>query len=153
MIRAIIFDWGRTLYDSERGALFPGVPDLLTALAQRYDLAIVSLVSGEYERRVAERRETLRATGIAPLFAAVRFVPADKDGAYLATLAELGVQPAEVAIVDDRAGRGIAWGNRHGATTVWLRRGCFVDELPDAMTGWPTHTIGEIAEVATVLAG
>jgi len=32
MLKAIIFDWGRTLYDSEQGALFPAVPTLLAEL-------------------------------------------------------------------------------------------------------------------------
>ena len=153
MIEAIIFDWGRTLYDSEREALFPEVPGLLPHLARSYRLAIVSLVSSDYERRAAERRAALRAMGLEPYFAAVRFVAADKDRAYTETLAELGVGPAAVAIVDDRARRGIAWGNRHGATTVWLRRGRFADEIPDADTGAPTHTIGAIGALATVFLG
>lgn len=151
MIKAIIFDWGRTLYDNERGALAAGVPGLLMTLGQRYTLAIVSLVSGDYERRTAERRAVLRATALEPLFAAVRFVPADKDRAYVDTLAELGVQESEVAIVDDRARRGIAWGNRHGALTIWLRRGRFAAELPDAETGIPSHTIADLSELARLL--
>lgn len=151
MIDAIIFDWGRTLYDSEVGALFPEVPELIPRLARSYRLAIVSLVSGDYAARSAARLAMLRDSGLESHFAAVRFVASDKDRAYDETLAELGVAPSAVAIVDDRARRGIAWGNRHGATTIWLRRGRFADELPDAATGDPTHTLGAIGELAALL--
>jgi FMN phosphatase YigB (HAD superfamily) len=151
MIRAIIFDWGRTLYDSDSGALFPRVPELLATLARRYRLAIVSLVSGDFDTRAAERCAVLRNAGIEHLFTVVRFVAADKDRAYAETLAALGVSASEVAIVDDRARRGIAWGNRHGTTTIWLRRGRFANEAPDETTGVPAHTIADIAELARLL--
>jgi len=151
VIKAIIFDWGRTLYDSEQGRLGAGVPDLLSTLARRYTLAIVSLVSGEYERRSAERWQILRDSGIESRFAAARFVATDKDRAYVETLAELRVRAQEVAIVDDRVRRGIAWGNQHGALTAWLCRGRFAAELPDAVTGKPAHTISELSELARLL--
>jgi FMN phosphatase YigB (HAD superfamily) len=151
MIRAIIFDWGRTLYDSERGALSPAVPALLAGLSRRYALAIVSLVSGDYAPRVSARRAILAEADIARFFAVTAFVADDKAGAYRGVLALLALSATEVAIVDDRARRGIAWGNARGATTIWLRRGRFADELPDAATGPPTHTIGAIEEVAGLL--
>lgn len=151
MIKAIIFDWGRTIYDSEQRGFAVGTPDLLRTLAQHYKLAIVSLISGDYERRLAARQQLLRDSGIESCFATVRFVAADKDGAYVETLAELGVQAQEAVIVDDRARRGIAWGNRHGALTIWLRRGRFAAEFPDEVTGAPTHTIGELHELSRIL--
>jgi len=138
MIRAIIFDWGRTLYDSEHAALFPAVPALLAALSQRYTLAIVSLVSGDYAPRVAARRAAIAEADIERFFEVIAFVPDDKEGAYRDVLAQLALSPNEVAVVDDPMRRGISWGNAHGATTIWLQRGRFADELPDAVTGQPT---------------
>jgi FMN phosphatase YigB (HAD superfamily) len=93
----------------------------------------------------------LRDAGLERYFAAIQFVPSDKDRAYAEVLAARGVRPDEIAIVDDRALRGIAWGNRHGATTIWLRRGRFAAELPDATTGLPTYTIADVTEVARLL--
>ncbi len=151
MLKAIIFDWGRTLYDSEQGALFPAVPTLLAELSRRYTLAIVSLVSGDYAHRVAARRATIAAANIERFFAAIAFVPDDKEGAYRNVLARLALPATDVAIVDDRVRRGIAWGNAQGATTIWLRRGRFAAELPDAATGLPTYTIGAVEEIATIL--
>lgn len=151
MIRAIVFDWGRTLYDSETADFFPAVPDLLADLSGRYKLAIVSLVSGDYDTRLAARQSALREADLARFFSIVRFVPLDKEAAYEETLVAFDVRGDEVAIVDDRASRGIAWGNRRGATTIWLRRGRFADELPDRETGEPTHTITEIGDLAALL--
>jgi FMN phosphatase YigB (HAD superfamily) len=150
VITAIVFDWGRTLYDSEREALFPEVPDLVPRLARDYRLAIVSLVTGDYAARVAARSAALRDSGLEAYFSAVHFVSVDKDAAYVEALAELGVSPTTTAIIDDRVRRGIAWGNQHGATTVWLRRGRFANELPDAATGEPTYTIAAIGELAAL---
>jgi FMN phosphatase YigB (HAD superfamily) len=153
MLKALIFDWGRTLYDNEQDALFPEASGTVTALARHYTLAIVSLVSGDYAARRDQRLTALHQSGLEQHFAAVEFVAEDKDAAYERVLAVLGTRPEEVAIVDDRAVRGIGWGNRRGATTIWLRRGRFADELPDDDTGPPTHTITNIAELPIVLGG
>jgi FMN phosphatase YigB (HAD superfamily) len=152
MIRAILFDWGRTLYDSERGALFPEVAGVASRLARRHRLAIVSLLTAaDYEARLAERYRVLRVADLERHFAPILFAPRDKDALYRRALAELGLRAEEVAVVDDRAVRGIRWGNHHGATTIWLRGGAFAGEAPDAETGAPTHTIGSLGELEEAL--
>ena len=152
MVRAILFDWGRTLFDSERGALFPEAVAVVERLSRTHTLAIVSLATGDnWAERVEARRGVLRESGIEPYFARALFDPADKDRLYAEALAALGVRAGEVAIVDDRAARGVRWGNRHGAVTVWLRRGKFARELPGEETGRPTHTIGSLAELVGLL--
>ena len=147
----VIFDWGRTLYDPDAGALFADAAPVVFTLAATYRLAIVSLVSGDYQARVADRYAVLRAQGIERHFAAILFGRADKDHLYRQALVALGLPAPRVAVVDDRLVRGIAWGNRHGAVTVWFRNGTFRDELPDAATGTPTYTIGRLREVGAVL--
>lgn len=150
-VEAVIFDWGRTLYDSDKGDLFPGVPDLLARLARRYRLAIVSLITGDYDARLAGRLALLRERNIARHFSVVLFGRDDKDGLYATALARLQLDARDVAIVDDRVVRGIRWGNRRGATTIWLRGGKFAGELPDDETGRPTHTIGSITDLDGLL--
>src|SRR4051812_36881624 len=101
MIKAVIFDWGRTLYDSDAGVIFPGVPVLLAGLARRHQLAIVSLVTGDFAARVAARRAVLREADLEPFFAVVSFVPAEKERAYEGVLTALGAAAQEVVVVDD----------------------------------------------------
>jgi FMN phosphatase YigB (HAD superfamily) len=152
MIAAVIFDWGRTLWDSDAGALFPDVIPVLDYLAPRYRLAIVSLAtSPNHAARAAERRAAIATHGLARYFDPVIFAVEDKDRAYADALRDLSLLPAQVAIVDDRTRRGIRWGNQHGALTIWFRNGKFADELPDDDTGSPTYTIVRLAKLRGVL--
>ena len=91
---------------------------MVTTLAATYRLALVSLVSGDFHARVAERYAVLRAQGIERHFAAILFGRADKDRLYRQALVALGLPAPRVAVVDDRLVRGIAWGNRQGAMTI-----------------------------------
>jgi len=146
-LAGLIFDYGRTLYDPATGDVLPDAAPTLAALAAMHRLAIVSLVGGDdYPGRRAARVALLRDRDLARHFAAT-----DKDGLYRRALADLDLAATRVAIVDDRVCRGIARGNRHGATTIWFRNGRFRDELPDATTGQPTYTITTLAALPAVL--
>ncbi len=146
-IKAIIFDWGRTLYDSENQELFPGTEKVLQFLSKLYLLVVVSLASdGNIEKRI----QVLHECGIEKYFAAVYFAQNDKDSLYAIALSRLLLTPREVVIVDDRAIRGIKWGNAHGATTIWLRRGKFMHEEPDQETGPPTYVISTLEEICSL---
>ncbi len=151
-LRGIIFDWGRTLYDSDHAALFPEAVRVVERLSARYALAIVALITrGDFETAEEERRAILRASGLEQHFSSPLFAPADKDSLYPLALRRLCLSPREVAIVDDRVIRGVRWGNRAGATTIWLRRGQFAQELPDEETGAPTHTIANLVQLLDIL--
>ena len=148
MIKAIIFDWGRTLYDTENQALFPGTEKVLQLLSRLYLLVIVSLAS---DGNIEKRMQVLRELGIEKYFAAVFFAQNDKDSLYALALSHLAIAPGEIVIVDDRVMRGIKWGNTCGATTIWLRRGKFMNEEPSKETGPPTYVISTLEEVCSLL--
>ena len=149
MTKLIIFDWGRTLFDNDANALFPETKGLLAHLASKYTLAIVSIAKPE---DIERREHVIDEHSLRPLLASIMFVGSnEKDAAYAKTLQQLGVAPQETVIVDDRVVRGIAWGNHHGATTIWLQKGKFADELPNETTGEPTHTIHELRELYAIL--
>ncbi len=148
MVKAVIFDFGRTLYDRDNDRFFLEVPEVLEKLAPKYKLAIVSMaVSDDPE----ERKGVLRENSLEKYFDSIFFVKEDKDSAYEQALLELGVSPEEVAVVDDRIKRGIAWGNRRGATTIWFRNGKFKDELPGEETGEPAHIVTNLSELEGIL--
>lgn len=143
-IKAIIFDWGRTLYNPDIKQPFPGVMNLLEYLSGKYTLAIVALASdGNVERRM----RVIREHDMGKYFASI-FIEGgnDKDRLYDALLVKLAIPSKEAAIVDDRVVRGIRWGNQHGCVTVWMKQGKFSAELPDKDTGRPRHTIHDIRE-------
>jgi FMN phosphatase YigB (HAD superfamily) len=144
MIKGIIFDWGRTLYDPEAGALFPGTLSVLQSLAQKYRLAVVSLVG---DGDVKRRWRIFKEAGVAQFFMSTQFATGNKPALFAAALRDLGLTASEVAIVDDRVVRGIAWGNQHGAITIWVKRGKFSDETPDRASGAPRHVIRNLSEL------
>lgn len=147
MMRAIIFDWGRTLYDSESQALFPRTKEVLQVLSRRYLLAIVSLAS---DGNIEERQQMLQAFDIKKYFTSIHFDQKDKDHLYMLALSTLGLLPREVVIVDDRVIRGIRWGNIHGAMTIWIKQGKFMHEEPNGETGMPTYTIRTLEEICSL---
>lgn len=152
MTKAIIFDWGRTLFDRDNDGLFPETKALVRDLSERYTLAIVSLAPKEL---IETRRQVVTDESLEQYFASIEFVDAKEDGAkdraYERTLKHLTVQSSEVAIVDDRMVRGIAWGNRHGCTTIWFCNGRFSNEKPTDETGQPSYTITSLDDLKGIL--
>lgn len=147
-ITTIIFDWGRTIHDPERDVLFEGVTELIPEFAKKYKLALVSLAKSDTPET---RRVRIAESGIAQFFEHILVGEHDKNEMYEKLLDNLGIEPSKIALVDDRTIRGIAWGNRNGATTIWFRNGKFAGELPDKNTGTPTHIITSFKELKNIL--
>ncbi|MBI3335415.1 MAG: HAD hydrolase-like protein [Candidatus Portnoybacteria bacterium] len=147
-INAIIFDWGRTLYDHDNEQLFPEAKEVLEYLSKKYMLAIVSLAT---DGNIAKRWKIIIENDLGKYFDSILFDPEDKGRLYEITLQTLNVKPEEVVIVDDRTVRGIQWGNEHGTMTIWVKKGKFSNELPNDQIGQPTHTIETLTELKTLL--
>ena len=147
-IKAIIFDWGKTLHDPTIDALFPGAAEVVRILHEKYTLALISLAVSETSD---VRRKKIDESGIAQYFKIILVDTDNKDAMYERVIQDLGVSPPEVAVVDDRVVRGVAWGNHHGAATIWIQQGEFADELPDEHTGKPTYIIKDISELKNIL--
>ncbi len=146
-IKAVIFDWGRTIYDKENEALFPETKETLGYCSKKYPLAIVSLaVDNDIEGRFSK----LDRYDIRKYFKLALFHISDKDSLFRNAVGNLGCSPEEVAVVDDRMRR-LAWPIKHGCTVLWLCRGKFANELPDEASGKPTHTISSLDEVKKIL--
>ncbi|KKU82821.1 MAG: 2-haloalkanoic acid dehalogenase, partial [Parcubacteria group bacterium GW2011_GWA2_47_8] len=93
----------------------------------------------------------IKASGLERYFSLILVDSDHKDALYDKALKKLKVQASEIVVVDDRVVRGIAWGNRVGATTIWVKRGKFADELPTKATGYPTYTISDIEACAKII--
>jgi FMN phosphatase YigB (HAD superfamily) len=143
-IKFIIFDWGGTLHDPMAKELFPGTVEVLDKLSKAYTLALVSLAKSQ---PYAERMKSIEENGIVPYFKKILVDEEDKDDLYEKLVRDFNMKPENIAVVDDRTIRGIAWGNRRGTMTVWVKRGRFANELPNEITGEPTHTIEDLNEL------
>lgn len=139
-IQAVIFDWANTLWDSAnllRQAPVPGAQQILDYCSAKYGLALVSIARIETPR---QRRARVERLGWDRYFQCLDIVMLNKDAAYERTAARLGVPCREIAVVDDMVHRGVAWGNRRGCLTIWLCRGRYAKQLPNARSGQPSYT-------------
>ncbi len=147
-VKAVIFDYGWTLSDPNDGGFFSDVKETLAYLSPKYMLAIVSKASGSTP---SERIASLKSFGVYDYFSSILFHETDKDGIFQETLRKLKVDANETAVVGDEMKREIAWGNKNGALTIWLRKGDFINELPNKETGNPDFEIKELSDIIKII--
>ncbi|MBI4054421.1 MAG: HAD hydrolase-like protein [Candidatus Doudnabacteria bacterium] len=150
--KAVIFDWGRTLFDSEAKSEFPEAKEVLEHCAGKgYKMAVVSLVTQHANSTLKERKRQIAESPLKKFFEIALVTDTDKDALFEQVVKELGLPREEIMIVDDRTVRGIRYGTRRGHPTVWLQKGKFSGELPDAETGRPDYVISELKELLGIL--
>lgn len=133
----IIFDLNRTLFDPETGALVSGALSVLEHFYTKgYPLHLVS-------KREGGRDELIDDFDIRRFFTTVSFVE-DKAVPVQKIKEE---SEGEVYVVGDYLKSEIRAGNMAGATTIWLRRGKFMEVNPEHEHEVPNHTIGELEEL------
>ena len=112
-------------------------------------MALVSKVSGNH---TVEGRTQLIENSPLRQYLDLFFVTAEYKDKFLDEIVRNWDLPrSEIMIVDDRTVRGIKYGNEHGHPTVWLEKGKYAQELPNAETGQPTHRIRELRELFEIL--
>lgn len=148
----IIFDWGRTLFDSDAKREFPEAEQILTLCQQRgYRLAVVSLVSVHSNANLQERTQQIERSSLRRFFEMTAVTDEDKDKIMDEVVMKLNLPRKEILIVDDRVVRGIKYGNLRNHPTVWLQKGKFEHELPNAETRSPSFTIHSLSELVEIL--
>ncbi|MDE1827720.1 MAG: HAD family hydrolase [Candidatus Micrarchaeota archaeon] len=145
--KAIIFDWGRTLYDKENEKLFPETVEVLDFCSKKYDLAIVSLAT---DNQIEGRFAKLDRFDLRKYFKLALFHASDKDSLFRNAVGNLNLPPEQVLVVDDRARR-LGWAIKSGCRTIWIRRGKFSSETPDAETGTPNFTVDSLKEILRIV--
>lgn len=140
----IIFDWGGTLWNHQASQPYPGALSTISFLSRWHRLHLVSMIqSTPFTERLAQ----IETSGLAHYFRSVQVVTVDKDVAFDFVLDQGPYSPDEAAVVDDHVIRGIRWGNRRGAATVWLRQGPRRVVQPTPATGNPTIAIDSISDL------
>ncbi len=149
MIKAIIIDWGRTLWDNEKGVLFPGTREIIEYLKTKgYRLAVLSISPPE---RIDDKKKTIDASGIKKYFEKV-VVSTKKEKEDIDEIVKtLGLDYGEVMVIGDRIVREVKIANQLGMKSVWLKQGKFSEELPNEETGNPTYTIFSLQELKSIL--
>lgn len=151
-IKAIIFDWGRTLFDSETKKEFSGAEKVLSFCRdQGYKLAVASLVSIHANATLEERQNQIESSYLRSFFDMIAVTDEDKDRILDSIVEKLALPRENILIVDDRVIRGIKYGNSHGHPTVWVKNGKFSNELPNEETGQPSFVITSIDQLIGLL--
>ena len=151
-IKAIIFDWGRTLFDSETKLEYPEAEPVLQECKNRgYILTVASLVSPLANATLSERTSQIESSPLRKFFTIALTTETDKDEILKQIVTQLQLPADEIMIVDDRTIRGISYGNKHGHPTAWLKQGRFANELPNTDTGLPTFTIKSLSELLDIV--
>ncbi len=145
-MKGIIFDWNGTLYEKKKG-LFPKTESTLKTLKQKYKIGLVTLG----KEGVEERRRILERSGILHYFDSVIVDTSKSADHYTRCMNDLGTNPSNTYIVDDRTKRGIMIGNALGCKTFWIQKGEFSHELPDEQTGEPSFRIDSVEDLLRFL--
>lgn len=115
MIRAIIFDFNRTLYDPTDNLLIEGSLDVLNRLSSHKRLALITT-------RVIGRQDVIKDLGIMHFFNAIIFTFNKSTKDFMDCCIGLDVSPEEVIVVGDRISEEILIGNQLGMYTVFFSK-------------------------------
>lgn len=131
MIEAVIFDFGRTLYDPVTLDLFPGSVQVLTDLRKRgIRLSLVTIAQDENVRL-----EELIRFGVDGFFSPIKVLGLRQAKDFSSIARELGTKPLNIGVVGDNLKREIPEGNRIGAYTWWTRQRLLNPQLQAPKSG------------------
>lgn len=143
MIKAVIFDWGRTIFNKENDKFFDETIEVLEYFSKKYKVAIVSLATnGDIESRFAK----IEKYDLWKYLTFALFHKTDKDSLLRNAFGNLKLNTEEILVVDDYMKR-LKFPIKAGCKTVWIKKGKFADYLPSEETGKPNYTITNLLEV------
>lgn len=136
MIKGIIFDFNRTIYDPEKGRLTKGIIELLKSLSSRYQFCLLS------KKAEADRRKQISELGLDKYFKDIQVNEGKKQKSHFQRcLRIMNLKASEVAVIGDRVAGEIHVGNQVGMLTIWYKSGKFATRLPQNKQEIPDYTI------------
>lgn len=116
MLKALIFDFNRTLYDPENLTLFPGVLEVLSELSKELTLGLITTYNPD------RNNELFVKLKINDFFNLIKIVEEKNKQVFLDFCNQWSLSPTEVGVVGDLADDEIAIGKSLGMTTFLLDR-------------------------------
>lgn len=144
-LRAVIFDFNRTLYDPETDMFYPGVFDML----RRFKTAGVKL--GLWSRDEKARAETISRDGLRELFDYVLIVRSKSADDIQQLCIILGVEPSETAVVTDPVRSDLTAAKAAGTYVICVRQGKFVSDRPYTLAEQPDDEVSDLAAADRLL--
>lgn len=152
-IKAIIFDWGRTLFDVDNKKEISDSEDVLSYCKQKgYKIYVASLARPLTGDSVEERRKQIVDSSLYKYIDALEVTDdKEKDEMLDILVKKLNIPNEEILFIDDRMVKSIKYGNKNGHPTVWFKNGPFTNELPNSETGTPTFIIEALPELKNII--
>jgi len=141
MLRGIIFDFMRTLYNPEKGELFAGVLPMLQSFKES------GLKQGLVSFGGEEKRRLLRNLGLTSVLDWYRVVEDKTPEVFQDFLSKFSLKPEEILVVGDLVREEITVGKGIGAQTVWVKWGLFAKEQPSVKPDFVISSISELVPV------
>ena len=143
LIKGIIFDWRRTLYNPVNGSLMDGAKQLLNFLKKnKYKLALVTSSADE-----KARVEQVKKFGLYGYFDSITISPAKDVKDFLKAMREMDVGKENALVVGDSIYSEISTTKIMGLKTVWLLSG----EPPETDDEEPDSVIERLADLKNIL--
>ncbi len=147
-IRAIIFDWNRTLFDKDENKIYPESEKVLLHLYKKgYKLGLISNAESD---EIEKREKEIMESGLGKYFLISIKALKNKEH-YLNAISKMECNANECVVVDDRVKRGIFIGNKIGCITIWLKKGKFSTQNPESKDEIPKYTIENLEELFNYL--
>lgn len=144
MIRLIIFDWKRTLYDPNTQKLIDGTTQLLEYIKKKNIPMILIGKGGD------DMQQEVNRLGVGKFFLKIIFAEGEKDPNIFAPHISED-HPANTLFIGDRILSELSIGNRLGATTVWVQQGKFKAELPENREQEPDYIVSSLPKCLSLL--
>ena len=146
MIKGILFDFNKTLYDPELDAIIDDADMILQKLKNDgYQLCLISKLS---QKSYDSRAEQISQLGLDRYFIDIQIIEGNKTEEHFQRCVRImSLNPSEIAVVGDRIREEITLGNRLGMRTIWYKNGKFSEESPQSHDEKPQHTITSLKEI------
>lgn len=143
-LKAVIFDFNRTVFDPDADALMPGAAELI-AMLRKNGVTLFLIAKGD-----DERRKNIERLGLVPFFAKI-IVNQSKSAEDYQSCVNLCPGSTQFFAIGDRVREEIRHANSCGMTTIWFRNGKFSSEEPESDEELPHFTIASLAEAAALI--
>lgn len=147
MIKAIIFDYGYTIYDPEKDGFQPDAVSTISALSKKFKLILVSRA-----KDTEARLKQIELVGFDQYFDYIKVIDKTKETKDLTDiLSHYKFAPEKFLVVGDRITSEITQGNKLGMRTCRFLYGPEKDLIPENELEKPNYTIDKLSEIPSLV--
>jgi FMN phosphatase YigB (HAD superfamily) len=144
MIKGIIFDFNRTIFNPETNKLTKGTNKILNKL-KHLKLCLIS-------KNSCDRKKQINDLKLNKFFIDIQIIENDKEKKHFKKCLKLmKLKPNEILVIGDRIKKEILIGNQLKMITVWFKSGKFSEDIPNNKLEKPNYTITNLEEIIKLI--